>query len=245
MTALESGAEASNSRDLGFLDDLLATVSHQLRTPLTIVLGMGRLLEKRLAYQSDSELNVAVSEINFAAEWMERSIEQMLLLAQLEMQRAVPEPLLLRAVVEGALDRHQRIHPGAEVDLLVDEPRIVGVGVPSWVVLILTSLLDNAHRYGDGSRPPVVEISRTDHCAEIAVSSPGPCVDDEERERWFEPFYTGTAGPAVPSGAGLGLTLARKLAEEQRGSLEAAPCERFPGTTFTLNLPREIDSRAA
>jgi signal transduction histidine kinase len=49
----------------------------------------------------------------------------------------------------------------------------------------------------------------------------------------------------VPAGAGLGLTLARKLAEEQRGTLKAAACEHWPGTTFTLNLPREVEPRAA
>jgi signal transduction histidine kinase len=228
-----------------FLDDLLATVSHQLRTPLTIVLGMARLLEKKVAAQGDREMNVAVHEINFAAEWMERSIDQMLLLAQLEMQRATPEPILLRTMVQDALEHHERSHQGADVELRTSEPHVMGLGVASWVVLILTSLLDNAYRYGDRRKPVLVEIERVGEAAEVSVSSAGPKVDQAERERWFEPFYTGASEPSMPAGAGLGLTLARKLAQEQRGELTAGDCPYWEGTKVTLRLPRAADAKAA
>jgi two-component system sensor histidine kinase KdpD len=78
---------------------------------------------------------------------------------------------------------------------------------------------------------------------EIAVADHGVGVPESERERIFEPFYRAPGVPPDVGGAGLGLAIARRLAEEQGGSLRYVP-RQGGGSVFTLCLPAADASEA-
>jgi signal transduction histidine kinase len=115
-----------------------------------------------------------------------------------------------------------------------DQPYVLGDG--DRIQQILVNLLDNAFKYG---RPPVtVTGAQTADVLEIAVRDAGTGVPREEEERIFEKFYRGDPELArAPSGTGLGLYIARALAERMGGMLvvRSAP---GGGTEFVLTLPR-------
>src|SRR4029077_13413500 len=102
---------------------------------------------------------------------------------------------------------------------------------------ILVNLLDNAFKYG---KPPVtvtIEPAASDAYA-ISVRDGGDGVPREEQERIFEKFYRGDPKMTrAPSGTGLGLYIARELAERMGGTLEARSISGS-GTVFILTLPR-------
>jgi two-component system sensor histidine kinase KdpD len=88
-----------------------------------------------------------------------------------------------------------------------------------------------------------VEVARDAARLTIAVADRGPGVRHAERERIFEPFARAEPRPGI-AGAGLGLTIARRLAEAQGGAVEYAPREGG-GSIFTLSLPAADLSAAA
>ncbi|HEV2643193.1 MAG TPA: sensor histidine kinase, partial [Candidatus Elarobacter sp.] len=104
----------------------------------------------------------------------------------------------------------------------------------------LANLLENAAKYSPAGTPIAVSVSRDDDTIAISVADRGGGVDAGERDRIFEPFYRPAGVWPDVGGAGLGLAIARQLAEVQGGSVEYAPREGG-GSVFTLRLPAAGD----
>ncbi|MBK8648607.1 MAG: hypothetical protein IPN16_19095 [Gemmatimonadetes bacterium] len=101
---------------------------------------------------------------------------------------------------------------------------------------ILVNLLENARKYAPGETPVDLTVQRDGAMMRISVADRGPGVPPDERERIFDALYRpATARPDVGS-AGLGLAIARGLAESQGGTLTYAAREGG-GSVFTLSLP--------
>ena len=101
---------------------------------------------------------------------------------------------------------------------------------------VLVNLVENAHKYSPPSVPIELRVYREDSWIAFAVSDRGPGVSPGQEERIFEPFYRAPGSPPDVGGAGLGLTIARRFAEAQHGTLsyKARP---GGGSVFTLHLP--------
>jgi signal transduction histidine kinase len=216
-------------------DDLLALVSHELRTPLTVINGMARVLERRVPTGA-ADARTAVEDILGAGQRMERAVENMLLLSRLEYEAAEPEPVLVSWAIGDAIARHRRDFPASRIEV-VPGPHLMALAVPSWLQLILVNLLANAEQYGDRSERHIVETVEGENTVSVLLSNSGPGHPEGDYAHWFEPFYRGTEQGAADAGAGLGLTVARRLAEAQSGTLEARGWAG--GTTLALRLPRQ------
>ena len=224
-------------------DDLLALVSHELRTPLTVINGMANFLTHSPETIPAETRGSAVADIVSSGRRMERMVENMLLLSRLEHEAADPEPILVRMAIEEALDRHRYDFPGSHVEVLSVERSLVVLGVPAWVHLILVNLLRNAEQYGDGKLPHILQAGAHDGHVDISLCNSGDRQTDEEYSGWFEPFYRGAATALTVSGAGLGLTVASRLAESQGGKLHATSWDSGQGTMITLRLPALTGTR--
>jgi signal transduction histidine kinase len=223
-------------------DDLLALVSHELRTPLTVINGMARVLEQRVP-SGAADARTAVEDILGAGQRMERAVENMLLLSRLEYEAAEPEPVLVSWAIADAIARHRRDFPASRIEV-VPGPHLMVLAVPSWLQLILVNLLANAEQYGDRAERHILETVEGESTVSVLLSNSGPGHPADEYGHWFEPFYRGTEQGAAEAGAGLGLTVARRLAEAQSGTLEASGWAG--GTTLALRLPRQavVSSRS-
>jgi signal transduction histidine kinase len=219
-------------------DELLALVSHELRTPLTIINGMAHFLESRELGQLDGEASVAVTDIVAAGQRMERMVENMLLLSRLEHESTEPEPILVSLALDSAIRRHRRDFPGSRVEVDIRDRALMVQAVPAWLQLILVNLLNNAEQYGDRSAPHSITAIEAGGAAEVSVCNAGLPLTPAEYVGWFEPFYRNSETATAVSGAGLGLTVARRLAEAQGGSIVARPWPVARGTMVTLTLPR-------
>ena len=212
-------------------DTFMATVSHEIRGPLTAVVGHIELLR---AGVPDEERGEVMATIARAAADLEYLIEDLLVSARAEADslRVAAVPVRLEAQVAQVLEG---LDPSdtAGIDVTVEDCR--AVGDPARVRQIIRNLVANALRYGGPSI--AVEVRGAGDLCHLTVADDGAGIAPEDRERVFEPFKQATNGRHVAASVGLGLPISRLLAERMGGSL----AYRFEGdrSLFDLTLPAD------
>jgi two-component system phosphate regulon sensor histidine kinase PhoR len=219
--------------------DFVATISHELRTPMAAVHGAAETLLRRDIVLSPENEQRLLEMIARQAARLGQITEQVLLATQLD-HRAVSVERervdvaeLVRAVVETL---RPRFSSTAVVELEVEPGVGAAVGAPDRIQQVLVNLLDNALKYG-GSRI-TVRIEATNGNVRVSVADEGPGLTPAEQERIFEKFYRG--GPELTrasGGTGLGLYISKELVEQMGGRL-LVRADPGAGATFTVELPR-------
>lgn len=231
LVAAAEHAEALREADR-LKDALLASVSHDLRTPLTTIKARAHELRR----YGDEGAEVIEQE----ADRLNRMVADLLDLSCLN-AGALPVHPELNAVdelielvtqrVEGALgDRPLRVRLPSDGDLLFGRFDL------ALAVRVIVNLVENADKYAPTGTPVEVAAARAGDWLDVAVADRGPGLAPGEQERAFEPFRRAPGAPPDVSGAGLGLAIARRLAEAQGGRLSYAPRDGG-GSVFTLSLP--------
>lgn len=243
--AIERALLEEQSRRARLLDEkvrlqraLLASISHDLRTPLATITGaMSTLLEADGTLATPAKVRLLGLARDEAARlnYLVGNLLDMTRLeaGALEIRR---EPADLREIVAAALDRLDRLSPQRPVrlDLPPDLP-LVSVDFVL-ITQVLVNLLDNAGKHSPPSAPIEVSGRIAGDWLEVAVTDWGPGIPEEEREAVFEKFYR-VRRPDAPPGSGLGLSICRGFVEAQGGRIRA---EAAPGggarLVFTLPL---------
>lgn len=223
-----------------FKDILLASVSHDLRTPLTSI--------KALA-QDAADLGDANAEIIVAqAERLSKMVAHLLDMSRLN-AGAFPVTIELNTVEDlvGAAMLEMTGTKGADrirVDIDYSAPALVGMFDFVESLRILTNLLDNALVYSPLRSPVILSATRREDWLEISVADSGPGIPRSDTEQIFEPFYRHPSTSGTVPGTGLGLSIARSLAEAQGGQLTYT--ERpGGGSIFALRLLAAPESAVA
>jgi two-component system OmpR family sensor kinase len=218
------------------LDDarkrFIATASHELRTPIFSLSGFAELLaDEDLDPETRREF---LAQIREQTDRLRALATDLLDLSRLEAGSLDLRPedvdvgALARDVVgefRPALQQHR-----SEVSVEVPDDGIEARCDPERVAQIVRILIDNAITHTPPGTPIEVTAGRENGAVGIAVEDRGLGIKRSEQPRLFEPFYTSDA-----QGSGLGLTIARELAERMEGRLSV---DSVPGrTTFTLELP--------
>ena len=213
-------------------DKILASVSHDLRTPLTTI--------KVLAQGAESRGEPSASGIVEQADRLERMVADLLELSRLRSGNYQSRRELNTAedVVGAALRRARGILADRTIvpHIDLDSPALVGEFDFVDTLRILGNLLDNALRHSPHGGTVDLSVSRHGNWLTFIVADRGPGVEPLERERIFEAFYRPSSARPDTGHAGLGLSIARMLAELQGGTLEFAP-RVGGGSEFTLRLP--------
>lgn len=232
-------AETEALRELDRMkSEFLATMSHDFRSPLTVIRGNLELLQsQRPGALTDAQRDLAM-RAQRNVHRLEEFTEDLLEMARIEHDAIVLDrddidiTELIREVVDDnrvlAEARAQRL------ELRCDGPAIVSCDA-SRLRRVLGNLLGNAMKYAPPETPIRVTAARRGGTFDITVSDEGPGVDADERERIFDKFSRGRRSAGV-AGAGLGLSIARSLAELHGGTLryEDPPAG---GAAFILSLP--------
>lgn len=224
---MAAAVQAQISRERRFT----ANVSHELRSPLTSVLGTAELLERRresLAEKDANIVDVLVRQVRRMSQMVLDLLEISSVTADTDMQWETADIMSLCAEVlsDRGLDAHL-LH-GETVLVHTDARRFER---------ILGNLVDNAQRHGGGVTKIEVAVSQTDaHTVVITVDDEGPGIDKEEAVRLFEPFARGSAS-AGTDGAGLGLALVREQSRRLGAEVEVGSNPVGQGARFTLTMP--------
>ena len=228
----EEQAEALRRADR-VKDALIASVSHDLRTPLTTIKGIadeiGRGGDPTRAFVIEEE-----------ADRLSALVDDLLDLSQLSAGQMKVTPALntVDDVIGAALQRVESAlgDRAVEVSLGADWPLLVGRFDLAHTTRILANLLENAARYTAPSTPITLRAWRDEPWLCIAVEDAGGGIAPEDRARVFEPFVRGAGVERNSRGTGLGLSIARQLAEVQGGRLDYEP-DASVASRFVLRLP--------
>jgi signal transduction histidine kinase/HAMP domain-containing protein len=217
--------------------DLVANVSHELKTPLAALKGFIELLEGEAVDPADRREFLGL--MSQEADRLERLIEEQLQLARLD---AGALPLELRDVDLGELASEATapqavLAEQAGVALEIDRAPapVVARADPARVEQILVILLDNALRHTARGGRVTVAVRRAGTEGLLAVRDTGTGIKVADQPFVFDRFYRGDAAREGRS-AGLGLAIARGLAEAHGGGLDLNSMPGL-GSTFTLRLP--------
>jgi len=219
----------------------ISHAAHELRSPLATLHG-----ELQLALRRPREADAyraALEEMRGDVETLVRLTEDLLLLARLQAGAApLPSPTRVESAVHEALRMARGLAEERGVQVRATGLADIGeVEVPSVrggeLARLLRNLIDNAISHSP--RGGVVEVAvRVGSRLELAVSDAGPGVAPEDRPHIFAPFYRGAhETPEHPAGAGLGLSIARAIAQGVGGDL-ALDESYTAGARFVVSLPR-------
>lgn len=217
----------------------LATASHELKTPLTVIQGFGQTLLEFPDLLGDDR-DKALRAMVFRSKQLNKIVDRLLLSSRIEVGRT---EVTLREVelVPLLTERVEALAAtsGRDIGLEV-EPDLPAVWADADATFtIMDHLLDNALKYSpDGGRVLVSARSDGEDAVVVSVADPGIGMDDEQVARCFEKFWQAeTSDGRRFGGTGIGLFIVRSLAEAMRGrvSVESAPGK---GSTFHLRLPR-------
>jgi len=231
LTATAERAEAER-RVERLRSALLTAISHDLRTPLTTIKGIA----EEIRDGADRELAAVIAG---EVDWLDSLVGDLLDLSRIS-SGAVRPALAVNTVDDllgAALRRASGALRGHEV--AVDQPAdelLAGVFDFTQTLRSLVNLLDNAGKYAPPGSPIDVRAGTHADRLTIDVMDRGPGVPETERSRIFESFYRPPGVPPDIRGHGLGLAIARGLAEAQEGSVRFRP-RPGGGSIFTLELP--------
>ncbi len=216
----------------------VADASHEIRTPLAAIRATAESAMD--GTETADELRTALGIVVVSTERLTRLTNDLLLLARTDEHLVAtrPEPMDLSvATAEAVTDAAAIADAAAARSGLTLAPDLLVRADPDDVRRILANLLDNASRYGGPGVHIRVVTSGSEREAEVDVTDDGPGISAADAERIFEPFFRVDSDATSPDGTGLGLALARSLAERNGGHL-TVESEPEVGTTFRLILPR-------
>ena len=199
----------------------LSDASHELKTPLTVILSNAELLEQ--AGLSDKPARWT-DNIRSEAGRMRSLVEEMLTLARADnmARTAVLTEISLSDIAADCALAFEPVafEAGKPLDYTLAE-NITVLGDGDKLRQLISILLDNAIKYGADGGTVHLALEATDRQAKLTVSNPGQPIPAEQLERLFERFYRVDGSRGEKSGFGLGLPIARTIAAEHKGILKA------------------------
>jgi signal transduction histidine kinase len=212
--------------------------SHQLRTPLAVMLGQVEVALRR--ERPPEEYRRVLGVVAEQAGRLHRVVEMLLFLARADAEAALPdvEPLPMRPWLRECL-KSWAGHPRAadlRAELGDDEPSAAAHA--PLLGQALDALIDNATKYSPPGSPVVVSLRTDGASVLLCVEDSGCGIDPEDLPRLFEPFFRSPRqSGSNPGGVGLGLAIARRAVEAMGGTLSAASGPEG-GSRFVVSLPR-------
>ena len=232
--------------------DFVANASHELRTPISVLLGCIETL-RGPARQDTAASERFLEMMNAQAERMSRLVNDLLSLSSIELNEHFPPSATvpLSSVIPPVVDSLQFAARSRRIDMSIDgdiaEPAVIGDR--DELTQLFQNLIDNAIKYGaegssvriaigDGTMPSPGDRTQGIDAVRIAVKDEGDGIPPEHLQRLTERFYrVDTARSREMGGTGLGLAIVKHIVNRHRGGL-AIESELGVGSVFTVSLPR-------
>jgi signal transduction histidine kinase len=219
---------------------LSADVSHELRTPLTAIRGNVDLL-RRGAAANPEELTEALAIIDGELDRMSRIVADLLLLSQADAGMSLRmEPVELDTIILEVYRQARVIANGVSIQLGHEDQAMVQ-GDPDRLKQLLINLVTNAIKHTQSGGSVTISLHREPEWVRIAVEDTGRGIAPAALPHIFERFYQ--VQDTGQKGTGLGLSIAQWIAQAHGGQITVTS-EQGKGSTFTLWLPRNIDTKA-
>ena len=221
---------------------LLASLGHDLRTPLTSIQGAAGTLRRswdKLSVETRADLLDSIEEdVGRMAGFLANITD----LTRLEGGQITPRlgPVPLDEVIDAAC---ARLAPGVNIAEQFEAPIPVALADAALLEQALVNVLENAVKYAPAGSLVRVRGSADGSCVTLAVADEGVGIPPEDLQHVFDSFFRAQRGDRVAPGTGLGLAIARGMIEAMSGRITAQsprpemPADGLPGTVITIRLP--------
>jgi PAS domain S-box-containing protein len=221
--------------------DFIANASHELKTPITIVLGFAETLHEHPDLPKQEVLHVT-EKIVRNCHRMENLIKDLLALSNVEnLPRSRLRAIDIENLIRSCIKMLSGIFPASEVMLQSNfsEPVLIEVD-PSLLELAFMNLLENAAKYSKDHAKITINMNVSEEEVELKFIDKGIGIPEEDVEHIFERFYrVDKARTRAMGGSGLGLSIVKTIIEKHQGEV-SVQSELGVGTTFTIVLPRHF-----
>ena len=234
LTALAREAERQQ-----IYANLLRAVSHDIRTPLTGIVGTTNVLLEEDGKLSQQQRRELLTDANEDAQWLIRVVENLLSITRLgaENTRLHKTMEAVEEVVEGAVEKFARRYPQIRVSVELPEEVLMVPMDPLLIQQVLTNLLENAALHGgDVSTVKVTQQRIGQDWAAITVTDDGQGIRPEKLDTIFDGSMPGEARSDTKRNMGIGLSVCRTVALAHGGRISAKN-EQGGGASFCLELP--------
>jgi signal transduction histidine kinase len=222
-------------------DAFIGVISHELRTPITTIYGLSKMLRQRGASLDGSVVSKAIEDIEGEADRLQRLVEDLLVLSRAErgMVAVDGEPLGISRLVKRVAEV-ERLRSGRTLEVVIDPGLPLAIGEETYVEQVVRNLLTNAAKYSEPPTPIEIVAEAVGHEVVVRVLDDGIGVDTADAERAFDLFYRARSVTKVASGAGIGLFVCRQLVRAMGGRIWIEP-RPSGGTEVGFALPAHPD----
>ena len=241
QNALERERASVMARNEQLRSNLLRSISHDIRTPLTSISGNASNLLSHYQQLDDETRRQIFSDIYDDSEWLIDLVENLLSISRIE-NGQMELHLSLEVINDVAAEALRHIDRNANQHIIVleetDELLLVKMD-PRLIMQVLINLINNAVKNTQPGSEIRIRCAQEGQTVCVSVCDNGPGISDEIKPHVFEMFYTGQNGIADGRrGLGLGLALCKSIIEAHRGTI--ALTDNIPtGCRFTFTLPME------
>lgn len=224
--------------------ELIAGISHDLKTPITSIVGYVDAIQSGVA-SSDEKKETYLSIIASNAQYTNKLIDDLFLFSKLDINQMKYEfiqmpirEFLQDVIIEKQLELEES---GVNVAFSMDVSNTMQIPIDGKMVYrIMSNILSNAVKYGDPDEPTIlIEAVDIDDGVQIAISDNGKGISKEELKQIFDVFYRADSSRNKDiGGSGLGLAIAKQLVEAHGGSIGATSVVG-KGTTITFTLKKQ------
>ena len=222
------------------LDAFAHTVAHDLKTPVTSIVGYATMLEATYAELPEESLLICLRAIAEGGHKMSRIVDGLLLLAGVRKKEVKTSPLDMASIVAEPLRRLTDLIEDRRAEIILPETWPTALGYAPWVEEVWANYISNAIKYG--GQPPRVELGatvRSDDDAPPAVRfwvrDNGPGLTREAQARLFIPFTQ--LDQLRTEGYGLGLSIVQRIVDKLSGQV-GVESEVGQGSIFSFSLPK-------
>jgi two-component system sensor histidine kinase KdpD len=222
---------------------LLSSISHDLRTPLSSIVGSVttlRSLDKKMTKPVRDDLLANIEE---EASRLSRFVSNLLNMTKIEggAVKLGQGPIDVADVVAAAVRRARQTWPQREIVTKIGADISQAAGDAALLEQLVFNLLDNAHKYSSAGSPTTVSVGAEESDVVLQVEDQGPGIPKEDLERVFEKFYRVKGGDGRAPGTGLGLAICRGIAKAMGGSIKAeSPVSNGIGTRIVVRFPSRV-----
>ncbi len=214
-------------------------ISHEYRTPLTVILSSMYLIESYSESGDISKVKKHTEKVKKSVDIMTNLIENVLTIGRGDAEKIIVEKRwfeierTLRDVIDEVMIVDKEMHPihliiKSDINQIYSDSRLVRH--------ILTNIILNSVKYSEFNKPIEIEVYNDLENIEITISDKGPGIEQEEIEHIFDAFFRGKNQIGLTSGTGLGLTIVKRFTDLLEGKI-IVESKINEGTKFKIILP--------
>ena len=213
--------------------DFISNVSHEIKTPVSIIKSYASLLERETSIEKRTEYR---RQIALASNRLSELVTNILQLNKLENQALKLEYKMVKLddMLADAIINFEKVIEEKKIELDCDFDEVVVSSSPTYLKIIWNNLISNAIKFTESGGTVSVSVKWVDGEAVVKVSDTGCGIDSETGKRIFDKFYQGETSHSG-EGNGLGLALVKKVIDVLGGEISVSS-ELGKGTTFTVKI---------